>query len=438
MQICRRLNNLGKCHIETARFILLFSLSSLLVLTGCGSSSGVNSAASDVAISNTAVLNDPVINGPSIDAGDYPSINAAVIAAEAANGTVIVSNAQTLASDLVVPSNVTFVMDSGGSIRNISNSKFSINGPFLAGLYMVFDGFKIGDVTFGNGSVERVLPQWWGAKGDGVADDSSAINSAIASLPAYGGEVSLATGNYLIVNTVEINKKVFFHGDGGYSSGGAAATTITKSVAAKGPGIYITADACVLERFMLTGESGNGGDGIVISGRDAGRVVLSELSVANQGRDGIRIGQDSPGGNQNGWRIDTVISIANGRNGVTIDDDNSSYLNPANANGGTSTNLQVISNKQDGLYVNMGGANSFEGTLAERNQRYGVHLGPAAHWEAFFGGDMNEGNTLADFILDSSYPGQGFNMIIGSDVGKLIDDGADTMIQAAVKNTISP
>ncbi len=366
-------------------------------------------------------------------AGGPLSLNSAVEAAARTGGVVTISTGERLEASLAVPANVGIVVAHGGSIVKTANHTIAINGPFSAGLYRVFSGFKPGEVSFGNGSVEKVFPQWWGAKGDGVADDSRAINSAIAALPANGGEVSLLSGNYLIANTVRIYKKIFFHGAGGYGSIGTAATMILKAARLNGPAISVSGTGSILERFWLKGQDGNRGDGIQVAGPDATNIVLEKIGISRMGRDGIRIGQDNPGGNQNEWRIDSVISVGNGRNGVTIDDDNSSYLNPANANAGTSTSLQVINNGQDGLYINMGGANTFIGTLAELNHGYGVHLSHAAHWEVFLGGDLNEANRKADFMIDPSDPGQGVNMIFGAEIGRLTDHGTKTMIQAPVR-----
>ena len=364
---------------------------------------------------------------------DPSSINSAVATAARTGGTVTISTAKKLKADLTVPSNVSIVISYGGKIVKTSNYTLDINGPFSAGLYQVFSDFNPGDITFGNGSIEKVIPQWWGAKGDGITDDSGPINSAIAALPANGGEISLVSGNYLITNTVKIYKKIFFHGTGGYGSIGTSATIITKAAWLNGPAISVSGTGSVLERFWLKGQDGNVGDGIRVAGPDATNIVLEKIGISRIGRDGIRIGQDNPGGNQNEWRIDSVISVGNGRNGVTIDDDNSSYLNPANANAGTSTSLQVINNGQDGLFINMGGVNTFIGTLAELNHRYGVHLSHAAHWEAFFGGDFNEANKKSDFMIAPSDPGQGVNMIFGAEIGRLTDHGERTMIQAPVR-----
>ncbi|MDA8090970.1 MAG: glycosyl hydrolase family 28-related protein [Nitrospiraceae bacterium] len=207
----RRKHNI---RILVALFIFLYS--SLLALTGCGGAATGSSAnagsgvyAGSSGASNTVAMNDPSgINDPS-------SINNAVAAAAQTNGTVTISSAMTLGASLTIPSNVAVVFEKGGSIVKASNYTLKIDGPFSAGLYQVFSGFNPGDVTFGPGSVEQVLPQWWGADPTGVNDSAAAINAAIDSLITYqyniingqyvpggSGIVYIPTGKYKILSSI--------------------------------------------------------------------------------------------------------------------------------------------------------------------------------------------------------------------------------------------
>jgi hypothetical protein len=56
----------------------------------------------------------------------------------------------------------------------------------------------------------------FGAIGDGVADDTAAIQAAINSIPAHplGGSVYLPTGTYKVSAPILVNKSVYFYGDG--------------------------------------------------------------------------------------------------------------------------------------------------------------------------------------------------------------------------------
>lgn len=99
-----------------------------------------------------------------------------------------------LDANVTVPTNLTLdcphgvIISQGGAFTLVSN------GPFSAGLYQVFSGFSAGDVTFGSGAVKEAYPEWWGAKGDGVTDDSAALQS----WANVGGNLFAPAGTYIV------------------------------------------------------------------------------------------------------------------------------------------------------------------------------------------------------------------------------------------------
>jgi len=106
--------------------------------------------------------------------------------------TLVISKRTIVKSDLIVPPRVALRFE-GGALEVAAGKTLTINGSLDAPMQKIFDGK--GKVVFGPGRVKEVYPQWWGARGDGKADDTAAIQSAIDSLPR-GGTLFFAPGTY--------------------------------------------------------------------------------------------------------------------------------------------------------------------------------------------------------------------------------------------------
>ena len=74
--------------------------------------------------------------------------------------------------DLDFPKNITLRFERGAILSVGSGVKVTINSEIEAGFYQIFSG--PGSVE-GNIMARFIYPQWWGAQGDGVADDYEAI-----------------------------------------------------------------------------------------------------------------------------------------------------------------------------------------------------------------------------------------------------------------------
>jgi len=217
-----------------------------------------------------------------------PTLEAARTSADCAGKTVVVTSALTAAqSDITAawPADRALEVKKGGSIGN--TAAFTINGSFSAALSKVFSG--TGSVTFGAVTIKEVYPQWWGAKGDGVTDDSLAVQNAFNCAFPSGQSLHFPSGTYLI-NTQVIwstyghDVRIFGAGD---------RTTIIKStntaingiMAFQGPSPELDGAPNRLERttiedmgFLGTGSGIGSATGLLIYGAQNTR--LSNVTVS--------------------------------------------------------------------------------------------------------------------------------------------------------------
>lgn len=143
----------------------------------------------------------------------YNLINTTINGADAEiwfkNGTCKIS------SSITIPSNVKLVFLKGGMLSPDSTKVITINGSIEAGLYQIFTGS--GSIT-GSPKVKEIYPEWFGAVGDGVTNDTLAIQNAINFLPLKGGIVQLQSKDYYITNLTfpksSVCRKIIFKGKG--------------------------------------------------------------------------------------------------------------------------------------------------------------------------------------------------------------------------------
>src|SRR3990167_1622409 len=140
------------------------------------------------------------------------SLNQAITDIGSGSQTLFCDSATSLTASVTIPATLHLVALKGCMITKASTYILPINGTFEAGGYPVFSGFAPGDITF-CGNLKEVYPEWWGAIGDGIADDTSPVNMAINSLPASGGVVYFNPSKRYAVNLVITKPYVTLKGD---------------------------------------------------------------------------------------------------------------------------------------------------------------------------------------------------------------------------------
>ncbi len=102
-----------------------------------------------------------------------------------------------VSANLEVPKNVRIRVERGATISVSSGKKLVLRGAFEAPAVPVFLGK--GKVLFNGSTDQRLLPQWWGAKGDGVTNDTAAFAAVAAAIcAAGGGRIDIPAGTYIV------------------------------------------------------------------------------------------------------------------------------------------------------------------------------------------------------------------------------------------------
>jgi polygalacturonase len=135
---------------------------------------------------------------------DGPAIARAVLAMGASQGALAFPpGAYLISEDLTLGYPVRLFP--GASLRPDFGVTLTLSGV-EAPLQRVFAG--AGTVAFAPGRVAEVYPQWWGAAGDGAADDAAAISTAAGVLAASGGELVFPSGAYRLATSQALESPV--------------------------------------------------------------------------------------------------------------------------------------------------------------------------------------------------------------------------------------
>ena len=201
---------------------------------------------------------------------------------QATNTIYVIQYDFTLGGNITVPANCVLEFD-GGSI-SASGSNDTITGTntgINAGLVKIFST----DVTLsGSWNVAEAYPEWFGAKGDGVTDDASAINCALL----YFNCVILSAKSYTIgsVDNDGIGIRIpayrtlrgIYHDE---NLSKAASVIMIKQGINYTSVISITGEDCTLEDFSVRGWDIDGVETACVSTNDGySRCTLNRINVA--------------------------------------------------------------------------------------------------------------------------------------------------------------
>jgi len=181
---------------------------------------------------------------------DRTAINAAHTAATANGGVLYfpggsANNTYRLSSNITFNSDVTLVFAAGAKLSIDNTFTVTISAKISPTMHQIFSG--AGTIVIEAGAVEFLIPQWWGAVGDGVADDTAAIQAALTAAELKTRIVHLPQGTYLTSSQLSMRYATKLIGAGRES------TTIAVGEA-DGSGILVTkvVDALAYEGSILS------------------------------------------------------------------------------------------------------------------------------------------------------------------------------------------
>lgn len=307
--------------------------------------------------------------------------------------------------NLTVNENITLQFMNGAVLVIAAGKTLTINGSIDAGMYQIFDG--PGTVN-GNIKVIQVLAQWFGAKGDGVNDDTDAVEKTLQYLDRRkGGMLFLPAGTY-ILRYLYLRSLVMIQGTGNSTILRLKNRTNNNLISLKdntvsqfrianllidgnksnntsGSGIYLNKTAYVYSDYINQGNYTDinssiddififecADHGIHIDRTDTSDnfinirgMYFNNIQVISCGKTGIRLNQNTDG------RFCNIISTGNGYSGFDIAGcANNYYVNCKTFYNG----FNAPNGNYGGFVLTDSGRSSFVGCEAQEEYKHGFFI----------------------------------------------------------------
>jgi hypothetical protein len=205
---------------------------------------------------------------PMVDADAFGSLSAAITAISTTSVKLAINSTQTIASNLTIPSNITLVPCRDAFSVN-SGITLTLNEcGFQGGLERYFIG--AGTIA-GKIRVSEIYPEWWGAVGNNIADDSTPIQTCLtyvstawSGLGDGGSPQVVLTQRYKCNTGLVVPIRVDMVGKSHVAGNVTHNTTLLnfRDIAAGGRAITLSQDS-MLKGLDIQGDSSTGGTPIV-------------------------------------------------------------------------------------------------------------------------------------------------------------------------------
>jgi hypothetical protein len=227
-----------------------------------------------------ATVNPPndwryLTNGPYVSPGGASGATLDdILASTPANITIVVSDAQTIASR-TLPVTCNLKVEKPGYIVVPNGVTLTITGNIEAGEYKIFECQGTGKVVFNKGAATNVWFRWWGATGDGTTEDTAAVQAAIDAIDTNAGGIANGSAwDIYLIETVTFNATSGSTLHKLIGNGSTLKQKTTNTV------LYMdkTRYYCTIEGFNILAQAGNAGYGIY-SATGEGCLVIDRCAI---------------------------------------------------------------------------------------------------------------------------------------------------------------